>query len=122
MLDEAEHGIVLEAALARREAEQRLVAPVHRLLHRQRGERDQRQREVDREDGDRNPGDRAWDVSRRVARLLGEIRDRLDPGVRDHRDRDREEEVLPGGATPQWMFAEKTVCGSKMSAKPMITS
>ena len=32
----------------------------------------------------------------RVPRLFGEVRDGLDPGVGDHRDRDREEEVLPG--------------------------
>ncbi len=29
---------------------------------------------------------------------------------------------LQVGATPQWMFAEKTMCGSKISANPMITS
>jgi hypothetical protein len=30
--------------------------------------------------------------------------------------------ALQVGATPQWMLAEKTMCGWKMSAKPMITS
>ena len=51
----------------------------------QRRERDQRQREVDREDGDRDEADRARDALHRVARLLGQVRDGLDAGVRDHR-------------------------------------
>ena len=94
MLDEPEHGVVLEAALARRQPEHRLVS-VRRFLHRQRGQGDQRQGEVDREDGGRDPGDRARDVTRRVARLLGEGRDGLDARVRDHRNRDREQEMPP---------------------------
>src|SRR5438034_9108149 len=57
MLDEPEHRIVPEAALVRREPEQRLVA-VLRLLDRKRRQRDQRQREVDREYGARDPGER----------------------------------------------------------------
>ena len=66
------------------------------LVHRERRERDQRQREVDREDGDGDEADRARDVPRRVARLLGQVRDRFDPGVGDHRHRDRDEERAPG--------------------------
>ena len=68
---------------------------VRRLRDRQRGERDPRQREVDDEDGDRHELDRLRDVLDRVARLLGQVRDGLDPGVGDHRHRDREEELAP---------------------------
>jgi hypothetical protein len=51
--------------------------------------------EVDREHGDRNPGDRPRDRTHRVACFLGEIRNGLDAGVRDHRDRDRKQERAP---------------------------
>src|SRR5206468_6355228 len=99
MLDEPEYRIVPEAALVRREPEQRLVA-VLRLLDRKRRQRDQRQREVDREYGARDPGDRTRDIARGIARFLREIRDRLDAGVRDHRDRNREQEVPPRRRDP----------------------
>ena len=93
VLDEPEHRVVLEA-VRRRLAE--LGHVVRALVHdRHRGERDPRQREVDREDGDRDPRDRARNRAHRVPRLLGEVRDGLDPGVRDHRHRDREQERAP---------------------------
>ena len=94
VVDEAEHRDRSRSRPRRRQPEQRRSSPSV-LLHRQRGERDQRQREVDREDGARDQLDRTRDVSRRVARLLGEVRDGLDAGVGDHRDRDREREVRP---------------------------
>ena len=100
VLDEAEHRVVREA-LRRVDAEQRLVVARARLVHRERGERDRGQREVDDEDGDRDEPDRAGDRAQRVARLLGEVRDGLDPGVGDHPDRDREEEVPPGRRDPE---------------------
>ena len=58
----------------------------------------------------------------RVARLLGEVRDGLDPGVGDHRDRDRERELAQVGATPQWTFERQRSCGLKTSTKPSSTS
>ena len=96
MLDEPENRIVLEAALLRPDAQQRPVT-VRGLLDGQRREGDHRQREIDREDRDGNPRDRAWDVSRRVACFLRQIGHRLDPRVRDHRDRNGEEELAPRG-------------------------
>ena len=96
VLDQPEHGVVLEA-------ERRALAQLGHVMpadvddgHRR--ERDPRQREVDREDGDRDPGDRARDRADRVPRLLGQVGDRLDPGVGDHRHRDREQEARPRSA------------------------
>ena len=94
VLDQAEHRVVREPALLGRQSEARLVLAVHQP-HRERGERDHRQREVDREDGDRDEPDRARDVARRVAGLLREVGDGLDPGVGDHRHRNRHEEGAP---------------------------
>ena len=82
--------------LSGRQAELRDVAAVCVPRDRKRRQRDPRQGEVDREHGDGHPRDRARDVLRRVACLLCEIRDGLDPRVRDHRDRNREREVRPG--------------------------
>jgi hypothetical protein len=95
-LDDPEHGVVLVAALLGRQREERGLLAVD-LLDRQRRERDGRECEEDREHRDRRHQVGARDVADRVARLLGEIRGGLDPGVRDHPDRDREEEVSPGG-------------------------
>ncbi len=56
--------------------------------------------------------------ARRVARLLGEVRDGLDSRVRDHRDRDREQEVAPASARrPQCTFSGRML-GLKTSTKP----
>ena len=65
--------------------------------HGKRGERDQREREVDREDRTCDELVRVRHGPDRVARLLGEIRDGLDTRVREHRDRDRDREVRPRG-------------------------
>ena len=95
-LDDAEDRIAGVAALVLRQAEQRLVlagALVER--HRQRRQRDGRQREVDREDGEPDAADRGRDRLGLVLGLLGEVRDRLDAGVGDHAERDREQEVRP---------------------------
>src|SRR2546421_5480705 len=94
VLDEPEHRVVREA-VRWRQAEHRLVVAVDQM-HRHGGERDQRQREVDGEDRDRDHDDRARDAPHRVACLLREVRDGLDPRVGDHRNRDREQEVAPG--------------------------
>ena len=95
VLDDAEHRVAGEAALVLGDAEQRRVGAVGLLGHRQRRERDHRQQRVDGEDGDDHAVDRGRDRLRLVLGLLGHVRDRLDPGVGDHADRDREEEVLP---------------------------
>ena len=94
VLDDAEDGVVRVPALLRGERQQRRQLPVD-LLDGQRGERDEREREVDRE---HRPGDelvRGRDRAHRVAGLLGEVGDGLDAGVREHRDRDRDREVRP---------------------------
>ena len=54
-----------------------------------------RQREVDGEDGERDQLVGVRDVARRVAHLLRQVGDRLDAGVGEHRDRDRDEELIP---------------------------
>ncbi len=95
VLDETEHGVVGEAALLRGKPEERLVLAVHEPDG-QRRERDRGQREVDGEDGQRDEADGGRDRARRVASLLREVGDRLDPRVGDHRHRDREEELAPG--------------------------
>ena len=121
VLDEAEHRVVLEAA-RRRLAELRHVVRRRGSTHRQRRERDQRQREVDREDGDRDQTRSSFGIVRtRVARLLGEVRDGLDPRVGDHPDRDREQEALQLGALPKWTLCTST-CGLKIRKKPRQTS
>ena len=61
--------------------------------HRQRRQRDPREREVDREHGDHHALDRGRDRLRLVARLARHVRDRLDAGVGDGADRDRDQEV-----------------------------
>ena len=91
-----EDRVVRVSALLRRQREQRRQLPVDHL-HGQRRQRDERQRQVDREHG---AGDELVGVGhapRRLARLLGEVGDGLHPRVGEHRDRDREREVRPGG-------------------------
>ena len=99
VVDDAEYGVVLVAAVLRRQREQRRQFASN-LLHWQRGEGDERQGEVDREDGHGHESDRAWDRAHGVASLLGEVGDRLDARVGDHRHRDREQEVVPRGCNP----------------------
>ncbi len=95
VLDDPEHRVVLEP-LRRVLAEQRHVVAGRILEDGQGRERDERQREVDGEDGDRDEPDRAGDRPPRLTRLLGQVRDGLDAGVGDHRDGDGEREVRPG--------------------------
>ncbi len=95
-LDHAEDRVPGEAALLLGDAELRHVLAVGLLGDRQGGQRDRGQGRVDREHGDHHAVDRARDRPLLVARLLGHVRDRLDPGVGDHPDRDRDQEVVPG--------------------------
>ena len=120
VVDQAQHRVVGEAALLRAQPQGGGVDAVGPLRHRQRGQRDRREREVDREHRDRDEGDRARDVPRRVARLLGEVRDRLDAGVGDHRDRDRQEEVGPGRRDAERDVVNQ-VWGLKIRTNPRIT-
>ena len=94
VLDDPEDRVVREPALLGRQREQRRVLPVDQL-HGQRRQGDGRQGEVDREDGERDELVRVRHGAHRVARLLGEVRDRLDPRVGEHRDRDRDREARP---------------------------
>ena len=66
-------------------------------LHGKGRERDQRKRQVDREDGGCNELVGIRHGPRRLACLLGEVGDRLHARVREHRDRHGEREVRPGG-------------------------
>ena len=54
----------------------------------------------DRDVEDDDEADRGEEASReratRVARFLGEVRNRLEPGVREHRERQRERDRVPG--------------------------
>ena len=93
VLDKPEHRIVLEAVRRRLPKLRHVVRALMDDRHRR--ERDPRQREVDREDRDRDPRDRAWNRAHRVARLLGEVRHRLDSRIGDHRHGDREQERAP---------------------------
>ena len=96
-LHDPEHRVGGEATVLLGHAEQRrAVLPGGVAAHRQRRQRDPGQREVDREDGDHHALDRRRDRRRLVARLPRHVRDRLDPGVGDRADRDRDQEVLPG--------------------------
>ena len=95
LLDHAEHRVAGEAALllgAGRAASgtrrRRCCAPAAPRARR-------RQREVDREHGEPHAVDRRRDRVRLVLGLLGHVRDRLDPRVGEHADRDREDEVAP---------------------------
>ena len=94
VLDDAQDRVVRVAALLRRQRQQRRQLAVDQL-HRQGGERDQRQREVDREDRVRDEPVGARDVPNRVTHLLGEVRDGLHSRVRQHRHRHRDRQVRP---------------------------
>src|SRR5204863_4351364 len=96
VLDETEDGIVLETTPIGSDPEQRPVA-AGGLLHGQRRQGDQREREVDGKDRSGYPTDRARDVARRITCFLGEVGDGFDPRVGDHRDRDGEKELSPRG-------------------------
>ncbi len=89
-----EHRIACEATLVFGQAELGDVLAAD-LLDRQRRQRDRGQQRVDGEHGDHHALDRLGNRLGLVLGLLGHVRDRLDAGVRDHADRDRDEEVLP---------------------------
>ena len=65
------------------------------LGHRHCRERHDRDQHVEHEDGDHHQADAARDRPRGIARLLGHVRDRLDPRVGDHPHGDPEREVPP---------------------------
>ena len=95
VLDHAENRVVRITALLGRKREQgRELAVDHR--HGERRERDERQREVDREDRSRDELVRVRHGASRIAGLLGEIGDGLDAGVGEHRHGNRDREVRPG--------------------------
>ena len=94
VVDDPENRVVRVPALLRREPEKRRELAVD-PLDGHRGEGDEREGQVDREHRDRDELDRTRNRARRLARLFREIRDGLDPGVREHRDRDRDREVRP---------------------------
>ena len=95
VLDDAEDRVAGVAAMRLARAEQRRVVPARLAVHGKRRQRDHRQRRVDREHREHHALDRARYRSRLVARLLRHVRDRLDPRVGDHPDRDRDQEVAP---------------------------
>ncbi len=88
--DDAEHGVVF---VRRAEFGDVVAAVVH---HRQRGQRDDRDAGVHAEHGDQHEVDGLGYVVAGVLGLLGHVGDRLDPGVGDHRDRQREDQLRPG--------------------------
>ena len=99
-----------------------LVLAVGVPRHRQRGERDRRQREVDREHREPHAVDRRRDRRRLVLGLLGHVRDRLDARVGEHADRDREDEVAPTSARRRATTLSTSVSGEKTSTAPTSTS
>ena len=89
--DDAEDGIVRVLAAERGGA----------VDDGQRGERDDRDARIDAEDREEHHVDRLGHVAPGVLRLLGHVRDLLDAGVGDHRDREREDELRPRGRRTQ---------------------
>ena len=76
VLDDPEHRVAGEPSLVLGDAEQRLAVVPH-ATHRQRRQRDEREREVDREHRPHDALDRRRDRMRLVLGLLGHVRDRL---------------------------------------------
>ena len=60
-----------------------------------RGEPDRADQHGDEHDEPDRGEERARQRAPGLGRLLGEVRDRLEPGVREHREREREREVAP---------------------------
>ena len=110
VLDDPEHRVAGEASLVLAETEQRLALAARRAADGQRAQRDGRQQGVDREHGDHDAVDRPRDRFRLVLRLLGHVRDRLDPGVGDHPHGDRHEEVLPRRSDPELDVVDERMC------------
>ena len=91
VLDDAEDRVVGEGGA---ELGREVAGGVLGDRHRREG--DDRDQQVEAEDGGDGEADAARDRPRRVFGLLGHVGDRLDPGVGDHPDRDPEHEVTPG--------------------------
>ena len=89
--DDPEHRVVL-VAVRRRLPEQR-VRPGAVADHRQRRQRHHGHPGVHAEHRDQDVVDRQRHVPARVARLLGHVRDGLDPGVGEHGQRQREDQM-----------------------------
>src|SRR5437588_112800 len=81
----------------------RRATPPHKLIpiHGARTQGSRKERRVDREHRADHSPDRGRNRPRFVPRLLGHVRDRLDPGVRDHPDGDCDHEVLPCRGGPE---------------------
>ena len=88
---------------------------------RQRRERDDRDARVHAEHGDQHEVDRLRHVVAGVLGLLGHVRDGLDAGVGDHRDRQREDQLVQVGAVPRWTWSTSSE-GSSTSTTPRTTS
>ena len=93
--DDAEHGV----GLVLRTEQGRVVVP--HVVDRERHQRDDRDPGEDPEHRQQYIVDRPRDVLVRVARLLCHVRDRLDSRVGDHRDRQREDHLVPRRGRPQ---------------------
>ena len=91
VLDDTQDRIVRVAALLLGLGEQRLA-----VLDRHRRQRDGRQEGVDHDHRDHDQPHAARDRLAVVARLLGQVRDRLDARVGDHPDGDCDQEVRDG--------------------------
>ena len=91
VLDDPQHRVVGER---RPELGRELTGGV--LGHRHRGEGDHRQQHVEPQHREHHQLRALRHGSFRVPRLLRHVRDRLDPGVGDHADRDAERGVAPG--------------------------
>ena len=74
-----------------RRAERRVA-----VLDRERREPDDRDQHVDHDHRAERAEEAARQVAARLAGLLGEVRDRLEPRVGEHRERQREGELVPG--------------------------
>ena len=70
-------------------------------MHGQGRQRDDRDPGEDAEHGDQHEVDRLGDVVVGVLGLLGHVRDRLDPGVGDHRDREAEQQLAEARRHPE---------------------
>jgi hypothetical protein len=80
---------------------------------RERAERDERDSDVDQHD-EPDPGEEApREVAPGLARLLGEIRDRLEAGVRQHRQRQRKQDLVPARVRPDGDVVGKRVAGEQ---------
>ena len=100
LLDDPQHRVTGVAALGLVDAEQRLVVAVDQVYG-QRRQGHGRHRGVDREHGDHDALDRGRDRLGLVLGLLGHVRDRLDPGVGDHPDRNRDRKFFQSGRVPR---------------------